>query len=223
MKKLSIMLALMMALFVAVPAMAAPKEHVQGVKVVTSTVKTTNKDLQYPQVVIKDKKDVQDRINGYIDAEVKAFVKDHQTELTDKSTAIKTSYKIRYNANTILSLTLLEEGYTKTAAHGFVTMRGMNFSTADGSLITPADISKLDKVAKMADQFAPKYINKIIKEEVKAGKLTVLPGFKGITAAPADFYFDANTNIIAIFQPYEIAPYSAGVIELSLENSLLAH
>ena len=217
MKKLAILLTMVMAMMIAVPAMAATKEYIPGVKVVTKTIKTANEDIKYPQVEMKNK-DVANRINAQIAQVNKLFIEDHAAELADKSVNLMATYKVRYNMNGILSLTLLQEGYVQKAAHGFQAMRGLNFSSVDGSLIIPSDVSSLDKNIKIKDQFAPAYINSKLFAAQKAGKITLMPDFKGITTSPVDFYFDADTNVIAIFQPYEIAPYSAGIIEVNLQD-----
>ena len=217
MKKITMFLVLAMALIIAVPAMAAPKEYIPGVKVETAVQKTATAKLKYPKVVMPEKTAVAERINGYIEQEMAAFQKDHAGEVDTKLTS---SYKVRYNSNSILSVTILEEGYTNKAAHGFKTMRGMNFSTDKGALLVPADISNMEKNIKMEDTFAVKNLNAKLQAAAKAGKVHLLKDFKGITAAPADFYFDKDTRLFVIFQPYEVAPYSDGVIELDTGDSL---
>lgn len=222
MKKLRIVLAMVFALALATPmvAMASMKTYFPGVKIVTKTIKDSNRNLKFPQVEMQGKKAVEDRINGYISQEVNLFLADHKAELAAKQAKVSCVYDVKYNSNTILSVTLLEEGYVEHAAHGFKTMRGMNFSTEDGHLITPQELSNsYVNVGLINDNpFALKNIDAKVRAAAKAGKFTLLNDYKGIVALPGDFYLDKDMNPVAIFQPATVAPYVNGILEVALSK-----
>ena len=220
MKKMRLVFAMVLALALAMPmvAMANMKVYFPGVKVVTKTIKDSNRDMKFPQVEMKGKQAIQDRINGYITQEVNLFLADHKAELAAKQAKVSCVYDVKYNANTVLSVTLLEEGYVDHAAHGFKTMRGLNFSTEDGHLITPQELSNsYVNVGMINDNpFALANIDAAVKAAAKAGKFTLLNDYKGITALPTDFYLDKDMNPVAIFQPATVAPYVNGILEVAL-------
>lgn len=64
--------------------------------------------------------------------------------------------------------------------------------------------------------FRPSQINKNIFAKAKGDNLLLFDNFKGIEEYPENFYLlDAKTPII-IFQQYEIAPYSSGIIKVPI-------
>ena len=57
------------------------------------------------------------------------------------------------------------------------------------------------------------------KLKIKAAQdgIVLNPDFKGLDAVTQEFYFDDETNLHILFQPYEVAPYAAGVIDLKIQ------
>lgn len=126
---------------------------------------------------------------------------------------MKITSQIRYNGYDVLSATFTSEGMVKGAAHGFKSMKSINYNYATGEEITAEDLNKLFKAAKMEPAYTVANINKLLKAEEKAGKITLLNGVKTL---PPFYLSGKSLDITAFFQPYEVAPYANGIVTLDV-------
>ena len=174
-------------------------------------------DLNY--FLVKDTVSVPVRhaINREIINAVADLCLEYKDAIEAKNCTIKITPEIRFNEAGILSATFTSEGMLKGAAHGFKAMKAVNFNYITGEEITVESLNDLYKAAKLAPAYTKENINKLLKAKAKAGKLELLQGFKGIDELP-DFYLTGKAmDIYAFFEPYEIAPYSSGIVELLVD------
>lgn len=194
-------------------AKTAKVDNLNPVKTVTVTDKQKGLDLTFFQV--KDLKNVAARhaINRAIIDAASDLVMEHKTELEKGECDMKITSQIRYNGYDVLSATFTSEGMVKGAAHGFKSMKSINYNYATGEEITAEDLNKLFKAAKMEPAYTVANINKLLKAEEKAGKITLLNGVKTL---PPFYLSGKSLDITAFFQPYEVAPYANGIVTLDV-------
>ena len=175
-----------------------------------------NFDLSYPQVTMANKK-AEEKINGQIEAVVAQFKTGVQADMRQGGKIQATmKYDVRLNHTGLLSLTLSEYTYADKAAHGMTYVKGMTFNT-DGELCTYADVLKLAAVAKSEAAYSASAVTEKLKIKAAQDGIVLNPDFKGLDAVTQEFYFDDETNLHILFQPYEVAPYAAGVIDLKIQ------
>lgn len=99
------------------------------------------------------------------------------------------------------------DNYAPRAAHGYTTKRYINYSVDDGRIIT------LDGIFTPAGlQALPALIAK------RAGNLFAVLGPTEISALPSsdNFYISTSEEIVFVYQPYEVASFAQGIIEVPL-------
>ena len=200
-------------------AKTAAKDTIAPATIKTVTDKYKGMELSYPQV--ENLKNVAARhiINRDIIDTAANFIEERQKQIENGDSTMKVSYQVRYNKDSILSLTLLEEGMDKGAAHAFKKMKGINYNYLTGEKITAESLDKVAANFKVKQFFTKENINALLQKRAKEGKVTLLPNFKGITTLP-DFYMGGKfgLDVTAIFNPYEIGPYASGIQFVSLTD-----
>jgi|GEM_PF-3262408 len=172
-------------------------------------------DLSYPQVTMKDKK-AEEKINSRIEAEVAHFKAGVKADMQQGGKIQATmKYEVKMNRMGLLSLTLSEYTYADRAAHGMTYVKGMTFNT-EGQLCTYGDVLKLAAAAKSEDGYTASAVTEKLKAKAAQEGFMLNSDFKGLDKVTQEFYFDNNTDIHILFQPYEVAPYAVGVIDLKM-------
>jgi len=194
------------------------KDDIKPAAIKTVTDKYKGMELSYPQVENLQNVAARHIINRDIIDTTAKFIEERQKQIEDGTTNIKVSYQVRFNKDSILSLTILEEGQDKGAAHAFKTMKGINYNYLTGQKITLTELDKIGKKFDVAPEFTVDKINATLKKQAKEGKVTLLSDFKGITTLP-DFYMSGKfgLDIYGIFNPYEVGPYAAGIQTVKLD------
>lgn len=160
-------------------------------------------NVKYPEFVINDQKIGLEKVNNKVRGIADKFIKDMGKDATVVTAQM--GYDIHYLDENICSFTINTYVF-QGGAHGVSELKGYNYNVKTGEEIV---------FIKMFD-FRPSQINKSIFTKAKADKLILFDSFKGIEEYPQNFYLlDAKTPII-IFQQYEIAPYSAGIIKVPI-------
>ena len=160
-------------------------------------------NVKYPEFIIDDQKIGLDKVNNKVRSVADKFIKDLTKE--DNLVTAQLGYDIHYFTDDICSFTINTYVYTG-GAHGVSELKGYNYNIKTGEALS---------FIKMFD-FRPSQINKNIFAKAKGDNLLLFDNFKGIEEYPENFYLlDAKTPII-IFQQYEIAPYSSGIIKVPI-------
>lgn len=177
--------------------------------------------LIYPVVHVEDRA-VERKINAAIIAEVDRFVtgvyRNAQVngyEVGD----VRTSYEVGSNeaGNTvILSIIITESNYYKRAAHPATYRHTLNFNTATGELM---DISYLTDVgAGVKESELLRRLEDKLKAHAESKGLYLFPESFPLKELPKDFYWDEQLHVHFIFQHYEVAPYSSGIIDVDIDS-----
>lgn len=161
----------------------------------------------YPVVMMENRK-AAEKISEEIAEEVQEEAQRYYERKTKGTVeAVDVGYDIKLNDSRYFSVMSYMYSYFKGAAHPMYVKKGMTFDMNTGKelkwkdLVRPADKKKLTLDA----------INKKLLFEKRD---VIFDEFKGLKTLPENYYLDAKGKIHFIFQPYEIAPYAAGLIDL---------
>ena len=189
---------------------------------ITISEKTYNDDtssIKYPQIQNDKNTDVQNIINLRIQNLVNKHIylgsqiPKYYYNGSGKG-YIKTYYRIHLNDGKLLSLTFDDHTYFG-GAHDRRTRIGLTFDVKTGKLIEWTDIFL--PISETNRQSANQYMAKQVIEK----KIPVFPPFSGISegvSVPAVFCISERRNPVIIFQPYEVGPFSSGIIELEVDK-----
>lgn len=187
----------MALLLVAAVACAAPAAQEQ--KIAEGAVK-----ISYPQFgAIADAKIVE-AINRDVAQAARAFLESCQADQFCREAIMR--YKTHYVGADRLSFELLTYVYSG-GAHGMTQVTGWNYDLKTG---------EKGSFARWFD-YRPSEINRSVFAHAHANQVFLFGDFKGVTAYPQNFYLNENGKPVVVFQQYEIAPYSSGVIRVELE------
>lgn len=123
----------------------------------------------------------------------------------------RADYEVNYNLNNRLSITQRTYQYTG-GAHGMTWLKAKTIDLTTGKQLLLADLFKSG--ANYVERF-----NQKIKQEAKKRQWP-LWGFQGIDAKAE--YFLSDVGVVVFFQLYAIAPYSEGIIRITIPFSDLA-
>ncbi|MCO7175487.1 DUF3298 and DUF4163 domain-containing protein [Sporolactobacillus kofuensis] len=116
---------------------------------------------------------------------------------------------IRYNDNCLISVASLDESYTG-GAHGMHYEKVYNYDTRSGRQYTLKEIIRKKRELKKVNAYLKKQMIKLKNE----GRYDFfLDAFKSVDLDQGQFYF-YDDGIVIVFQEYEVAPYSNGIIHL---------
>ena len=164
-----------------------------------------------PEAAEKINSLIQDRINHAIEQGTK-LAQSKQYGSAPYSVMLK--YKIQVNDGKLLSIVF--DHYTYSGgAHGIPSRQGMVFDAVTGNLMNWNDLYP------NLNEARTKNLNQAVIDQSKAQGKVIFTPFKGLKEdkIPA-FYVNENYKPVVIFQPYEIAPYSSGILEYELPDSV---
>ncbi|WP_353948505.1 DUF3298 and DUF4163 domain-containing protein [Sporolactobacillus sp. Y61] len=144
----------------------------------------------------------------------KQYEKDKLTGIPGPYYASTRPY-VRFNDGRLLSVSFVDEAYTG-GAHGMHYEKTYNFKTDTGEQLQLGDVvtnqTQLDQVND--------YVKNQMIELKKAGRYDFfIDSFKGIDQKEGQFYFDRD-GITLVFQEYEVAPYSNGIIHIHVPREV---
>ncbi|MFT8309945.1 MAG: DUF3298 and DUF4163 domain-containing protein [Sporolactobacillus sp.] len=118
---------------------------------------------------------------------------------------------VRFNSNCLLSVSFIDESYTG-GAHGMHYEKVYNYDTRSGRQYQLNDIIHTKKELKKVNAYLKKQMIKLKNE----GRYDFfLDSFKSVDLKNGQFYF-YDHGIVIVFQEYEVAPYSNGIIHLKV-------
>lgn len=156
------------------------------------------------------------KINTEIEKVISNFEANIRREnLKEGSDQVKgyVDYKVKANRHGIFSVIISTSTMYKGAAHPSTYYTGLSFDK-QGNRIYLKDILEDDKLS--GDNY---YTVENLKAAVLAqasDKIFNDPPLN-ITKFPQEFYLDSRHNLHVLFQPYDIAPYAAGLIDINLK------
>lgn len=113
----------------------------------------------------------------------------------------------------VLSYAVTASNYTYGAAHGMYGTRYVNYDLKAGRVVTLADIFTAEGLEALPG---------LIRDAATAMESTI--GSTDISTLPADgnFYITAAQEIVFAYQPYEVASYAQGEIQIPMAAYMLS-
>ena len=183
-----------------------------GLTVTTAQWEEETFKAKYPEVYIPGNPVAGDRINATVKELITEGLK--SAELSWKKEG-ESTYSVDYiiacpNIDNLLSFNFSHYVYDGTEKPHFF-FSGMTFDTTTGKMMTWRELVKPeDKI-----WFNTDAISSILREEEKIGTFYLFTDFKGLDSLPTNYYLDSYGTIHFQWAPGVIAPYKAGVIDIS--------
>lgn len=177
--------------------------------------------ISYPQIENLKNKEVQDKINLFLEIQFLQALDNYEDFISDTESLaeyppdwffnFETSYKINYLSDDFLSVTMEYYEYTG-GAHGNHSIQSFNIRLSDGENLTLGDIIKenqFENLSLFCEQEILKMLNanSLIEGGLFEDEINITP--------EQDFYIKPGYLVLQ-FDPYEIAPYAFGSIEIEL-------
>ena len=109
------------------------------------------------------------------------------------------------NMQGITSIVLVRQTLEAGAAHGMTYTQGLNFNSA-GELLTLKEV---------LPDLTVYDVNQCIETTAKKKNIKLFSNHE-VTELPTNFYVGKNRVVYAIYQPYDISPYSEGVLSIAI-------
>lgn len=188
---------------------AAPAVVTDGQRVVYTRDNGSTLTIMYPQVSVPENEMASRLIMQYFVQEQQKATDFFNKDITDDEIMTEEkSYEVTLNNGKYLSI--IDKGYLNydRAAHPSSWKNGVVFDVETGKQLDWQDIIRPED----EKAFSLKNINnKIFLSDYRLSAF-----FNGLTELPKNYYLDKNQTIHFLFQQYEIAPYAAGIIDISM-------
>jgi len=173
---------------------------------------------QYPVAMAADRR-ASEKITRVLAAEVWRASQDYyerERKLGEgEGESCDIGFETKLNNGRYLSLLSYTYTFVKGAAHPQYTKTGFTFDAVTGEKLPWKKVIRdTDKEA-----FKLEAINKKILASPAAKKGYLYQDFKGLKKLPENYYLDWKGVIHFVFQPYEIAPYATGLIDINMEKT----
>ncbi len=195
------------------------KEFYQATEDTSAYVK-----ISYPQISGLGNSEVQGKINSFLETEfmqAKSWFDDFvaDTDYTsefppDWVFSFETDFRVTFNSKDFISVVLDYYEFTG-GAHGNYYSIGYNIRTSDGKVFGISDILKPNSLQALNEFCAEEIMNMFDANSLNEAGL-----FEDELniSEDQDFYIIPNALVIQ-FDPYEVAPYAMGSIDVELEFS----
>ncbi|AFH48667.1 Hypothetical protein IALB_0955 [Ignavibacterium album JCM 16511] len=180
--------------------------------------------ILYPQINGLDNPEVQKKINSFLETEfmqAKSWFDDFvaDTDYTsefppDWVFSFETDFNVTYNSIEFLSIVLNYYEFTG-GAHGNYYSVGYNIRTSDGEVLILPDILKPNSLQALSEFCTEEILNMFDANSLNEAGL-----FEDELniSDDQDFYITPDALVLQ-FDPYEIAPYAMGSIDVELKFS----
>lgn len=176
--------------------------------------KTGPFDISYPRFSGMRDKVVEGRINAELQQRADDFIAIMKLDIEKgkdfpflKKFAAKMNYEVYFTSKDLASLTLSTYKFTG-GAHGSSTLEGYTFNLETGQRLKYRELFKWDEEKRES-------IDCEIARQIKERKIPIFEPYKGISDDP-EFYLKSNNVVVFVFQQYEIAPYSSGILRFEM-------
>lgn len=159
------------------------------------------RDLEYPYFDGMNNKKAQDRMNRKIEQIVKSYMEDDKYV---KQATLR--YTVHMNEGNKVSISLDHYEYGG-GAHGLYSLMGHTFNLDTGEEYRFSDLFTFDSASVQK-------INRLIAEQIRERNIVIFEPFKGLQKEPT-FYLEPGNRVVLVFQPYEIAPFSSGILKFA--------
>ena len=190
---------------------------------VEPSVHPQQQDITLPVVTVPDNPQASAAINAQITKNIETFINQSDECYKDNEDWNKvylgSSYTVTCNDGEILSIVLAKYINVVHAAHPMHYTNGLNFNGRTGEQIVEADLKEFSAAKYGKDIYTPELLtDKLAKKAAASDELIIFDGSLPLAALPGQFYFDADRHVHFLFQPYEIAPYVCGTIDVDMDT-----
>ncbi|RHM55828.1 DUF3298 and DUF4163 domain-containing protein [Mitsuokella sp. AF33-22] len=177
-----------------------------GATVETGTDTKINYTMNYPLVYTQNP-DAQEAINSDIYTYIADFRAAYERgDFIDGSF----SYEVKYEDEQVVSIVICEYKWTG-GAHGMPNYIGLNYDKATGEKLPLSYFVRLTPADRVQVLGFPVYN---ARDEVIPDK--DLSQYRWDNAISTNYYMLGNGDLALIYQPYDLAPYAAGVTHIKL-------
>lgn len=188
-----------------------------------------NIDMQYPEVKGLADKKFQKTLNQYFKDHVMQLQKDikkeakreydnHLADTPKYKYEVISNYSVKESLNQYLVISLFDYIYTG-GAHGLPTQSYVTVDISENQILTLNQLfdNKIDYKQQIKDLIVKQIEERTDKKEKFFDDFYDLVG----NAEDYNFYVNTNGDLVIVFNVYEIAPYSTGVMEFTLKKENL--
>jgi len=178
-------------------------------------------NIYYPQINGMENKVVENQINSFLSDEFQQSIMWYEELIADTvemtannngfSYSFETGFEVKYNSETFLSISLDHYQFTG-GAHGNYYSLGYNIRLKDGKVLSLEDIINEDSFDMLSYECGQAIIDTFqVTSLLDAGlfedEINILPD--------QDFYIIPGALVLQ-FDPFEIAPYAMGELEVRI-------
>ena len=189
----------------------------QGLVIRSQLIQENGLNLSYPQVYLAENPEASRKISRYLKKVAEKSRKDYEkANVHSEKLTSYIHYRLCHYGEGYLSVREYGMDYFERAAHPLSWERGYTFSLKTGELVKWQDLVPKHQKA----LFTLEKINEKLWATPYGTGHYFYPEFKGLEKLPENYYLDPDGSIHFLFQPYEIAPYAVGIIDLSMQNGI---
>lgn len=177
--------------------------------------KTSLFDIEYPRICGMNDVEAQDKINAVLKSRVDDFIAQvTQAAENGRDYPLAAKFKAKMGFETfrqdadVISLALSTYQFTG-GAHGSSTLEGYTFRLATGQRLKYTDLFSLDGENRQK-------LNDRIVAQIRERQIPIFEPYGGVADEPGFFLKSAN-KLVIVFQQYEIAPYSSGILQFEID------
>lgn len=192
-----------------------PLETVQA-QVKEQRAEAVSYTMEYPEVKVPNS-----RAEKAINEDILRYVSDFQKEYqAGKFYQGDFSYKVRYEDDNVVSLTLADYRYHMGAAHGFTHTQGLTYRKTDGKKLPLSHFVKLAPDDKFIVLSQPILDSR--KQRVPWQKTFLTDSIGWTHAEVTDNYcLEKGGRVELIYQPYDLGCYALGTLYVELSPQVV--
>ena len=187
-----------------------------GASVQEKTSADVNYKMRYPVVTVEQSAPAQAAINEDIQKYVDSFLNQYKA---GKFYRGNFSYKVQYEDDQVISLTVADYRYNQGAAHGYTNTYGLNYSKDTGERLPLSYFVKLRPEDKMTILRQPIIDSK--GERVPLEKTFATGSFKQNIEISSNYYMLGGGALALIYPPYDLACYAMGTLHINLSPQII--
>lgn len=187
-----------------------------GASVQEKTSADVNYKMRYPVVTVEKSAPAQAAINGDIQKYVDNFLTQYRA---GKFYRGNFSYKVQYEDDQVISLTLQDYRFNQGAAHGYTYTYGLNYSKITGQRLPLSYFVKLRPDDKNTVLRQPIIDSR--GERVPLEKTFATGRYISTIDISTNYYMLGGGSLALIYPPYSLACYAMGTLHINLSPQII--
>ena len=164
----------------------------------------------WPHIEDVNNSAVQNQLNQYLEQELAHFT----DSIKESKAAVQIDYRVNFNKNNILSLTITELVSPPRAAHPMTYLKAFTVNAKTGHRYQFSELFR-------PDSDYPARVNAIIQKQLSQKQITFIAEYGGIKENDQEFYL-TPTALVVYYQLYEYTPYVYGFLKFSVPYAEIA-